>query len=171
MGWTNYAGTRWAKGSVLVPLSIPRPLSAFYIKLFMPGPGISQLGSWPPDLEESRLDGARKPRPTKFTYYIQPGGAGSVPHFYRATFCGGIYEKFKTIMWLRLHLSASRMGSHWSLGWSVGRHPHQKLFMAFCYAKEGNTKYALIGFLLVTGALRVREGGELSKQVLVKMLF
>jgi len=27
-----------------------------------------------------------------------------VPHFYRATFCGGIYEKFKTIMWLRLHL-------------------------------------------------------------------
>jgi len=37
----------------------------------MPGPGISQLASWPPDLEESRLDGARKPRPTKFTYYIQ----------------------------------------------------------------------------------------------------
>jgi len=43
--------------------------------------------------------------------------------------------------------------------------------MAFCDAKAGNTKNALIGFLLVTGALRVREGGELSKQVLVKMLF
>lgn len=117
VGLNKLCGHELRQGLCLRSLS--RPLSALYIKLFMPGPRLSVFGSYPPDLEVSRLGGARKPRLAKFTYYLHTAACG--PHFYGATFCGGIYEKFKTIVWLWPHRSGSTMGwplIAWLVSWA-----------------------------------------------------
>lgn len=141
VGLNKLCGHEMRQGLCLRSLS--RPLSALYIKLFMPGPRLSVSA---PTHRISRCLGwvALESRDSQNlpTTYIQLL-VGRI--FMGQHFAGEFMKNLKQLCGFGRIVPAARWDGHWSLGWSVGRQSHQKLFMAFCVAKARNTNYALIG--------------------------